>query len=164
MAFVHEKLYLSKNLSKIDFNDYLTTLISNLYRSYSVSPARVVLRLDVEDVFLGIDTAIPCGLVVDELITNSLKYAFPGERKGEAHVMLRKAGEDEKRERLYELTVEDNGVGIPREVDMGGANTLGLYLVSTLVEHQLRGYIDLKREGGTKFFIRLKELKYKGRI
>ncbi|SPP99728.1 hypothetical protein NBG4_110031 [Candidatus Sulfobium mesophilum] len=164
IALVHEKLYLSKDISKVDFNDYLLTLIDNLYRSYNISLARIALKLDVEDVFLGIDTAIPCGLVINELFTNALKYAFPGERNGEVHVMLRKTGKDEKGVGLYELRVEDNGIGMPHEVDTRGSKTLGLHLVTTLVEHQLRGSIDLKREGGTKFYIRFKELKYKKRV
>jgi PAS domain S-box-containing protein len=164
MALVHEKLYLSKDLSKVNFHDYLATLIDNLYRSYSVNPAKIRLMLEVEDVSLGIDTAIPCGLIVNELITNALKYAFPEEREGEVLVMLRRTGEDVRGEGEYELTVKDDGVGIPQEVDLKDTKTLGLSLVTTLVEHQLRGSIDLKREVGTKFCIRFKELRYKRRI
>ncbi len=164
MALVHEKLYLSKDLSKVDFHDYLTTLINNLYRSYSVNPAKIRLELEIENVFLGIDTAIPCGLIVNELITNALKYAFPGERTGEVRVMLRRTDEGLKEEGEYELTVKDNGVGIPQEVDLNDTKTLGLYLVTTLVEHQLRGSINLKREGGTALYMSFRELKYKRRI
>ena len=164
MALVHEKLYLSKDLSKVNFHDYIATLIDNLYRSYSVDPAKIRLRLEVEEVSLGIDTAIPCGLIVNELITNALKYAFPEEREGEVLVMLRRTGEDVRGEDEYELTVKDDGVGIPQEVDLKDTKTLGISLVTTLVEHQFRGSIDLIREGGTKFCIRFKELKYKKRI
>jgi PAS domain S-box-containing protein len=164
MAIVHEKLYLSKDLSKVDFHDYLTTLIDNLYRSYSVSLAKITLKLEVENVSLGIDTAIPCGLIVNELITNALKYAFPGERTGEVEVVLRRMGGAVGGEGEYELMVKDNGVGIPQELDLEKAKTLGLHLVSTLVEHQLRGSIDLNREGGTQFFIRFNEVRYKKRI
>jgi PAS domain S-box-containing protein len=164
IALVHEKLYLSKDLSRVDFHDYLTTLIDNLFRSYSVSPAQIAVKLQVEDVSLGIDTAIPCGLIVNELITNALKYAFPDERTGELQVTLRRAGENVRGEGEYELTVKDDGVGIPQGMDLKDTNTLGLNLVTTLVEHQLRGSIDLKREGGTKFCIRFKELRYKRRI
>jgi PAS domain S-box-containing protein len=164
MAIVHEKLYVSQDLSKVDFHDYLTTLIDNLYRSYSVSLAKITLKLEVENVSLGIDTAIPCGLIVNELITNALKYAFPGERTGEVQVALRRTGRDVRGEGEYELTVKDNGTGIPQEVDLKKAKTLGLHLVSTLVEHQLRGSIDLKREAGTQFCIRFNEVRYKKRI
>jgi two-component sensor histidine kinase len=163
MALVHEKLYLSKDLSKVDFHDYLTTLINNLYRSYSVNPAKIALKLEVEDVFLGIDTAIPCGLIVNELIANALKYAFPGDREGEVHVTLGRT-EDERGEGVFDLRIEDNGVGVPQDVDMKGTKTLGLSLVTTLVEHQLRGSIDLQREGGTKFYIRFKEMRCRKRI
>jgi two-component sensor histidine kinase len=135
-----------------------------LYRSYNVSIAKIALTLEVEDVSLGVDTAIPCGLIINELVTNALKYAFPGARAGEVLVRLRKAGQDEGGECMYELTVRDDGVGIPQEVDLKDAKTLGLYLVTTLVEHQLRGSVDMKREGGTTFDIRFKELRYKKRV
>ncbi len=164
MALVHEKLYHAKDLSKVDFHDYLVTLIDNLYRSYTVSIARIALKMEVEDISLGIDTAIPCGLIVNELITNSLKYAFPGERSGQLQVMLRRSGRDDRGEAVYELIVGDDGIGIPQGVDLKGATTLGLYLVTTLVMHQLRGSIDLKREQGTVFTIHFKEVRYKKRL
>lgn len=164
MSLVHEKLYLSRDLSRVDFQDYLTTLTDNLYKSYNVSLSKVALDLDVGGILLGIDTAIPCGLIVNELITNSLKYAFPGERKGEIRVALRQAGAGERGESQYELTVRDDGVGIPEDVQLRGVKTLGLYLVTTLVEHQLQGSIHLHRTAGTRFDIVFKELKYKRRI
>ncbi|MBI5632349.1 MAG: PAS domain S-box protein [Nitrospirae bacterium] len=164
MALVHEKLYRSNDLSKIDFRDYLGTLIDNLYRFYNISTDRVVLHLDVGDIAIGIDTAIPCGLIVNELVTNSLKYAFPGDRTGDVSVSLREIAEEGEGGRRYELTVKDNGVGIPETFVLKDMKTLGLYLVTTLVEHQLQGSIELNRMSGTDFSIRFRELKYKKRI
>ncbi|MBI5632347.1 MAG: PAS domain S-box protein [Nitrospirae bacterium] len=164
MALVHERLYLSKDLTKIDFHDYLETLISNLYRFYNVSMARVVLKLEVSDIAIGIDTAIPCGLIVNELITNALKYAFPGDRAGELGVLFRKTGESDEGRELFEMTVQDNGIGMPEDLDLKGVKTLGLYLVTTLAEHQLQGTIELNRTNGTGFRIRFRELKYKKRL
>lgn len=161
MALVHEKLYLSHDLTKVDFQDYVDTLVSNLYKFYSMLVDRVSVNLDIEDISLGIDTAIPCGLVINELVMNSLKYAFPDDRKGEIRIMLRKA-EDAADE--YDLTVSDNGIGIPVELDLADVKTLGLHLVKTLVEHQLRGTIIVNRDGGTEFRIRFRELRYKQRI
>jgi two-component sensor histidine kinase len=103
-------------------------------------------------------------LIVNELITNALKYAFPGERTGEVKVVLRRTGRDVSDKGEYELMVRDNGVGIPQEVDLEETKTLGLHLVSTLVEHQLRGSIDLNREEGTQYCIRFNEVRYKKRI
>jgi two-component sensor histidine kinase len=164
MALVHEKLYLAKDLSKVDFHDYLSTLISNLYRFYNMSMAQVALKLDVKDVSLGIDTAIPCGLIVNELVTNSLKYAFPEGRAGEVAVTFRKTGEKDDGQEWYELDVRDNGVGLPETLDMKEIKTLGLYLVTTLVEHQLRGTIGIRSEGGTECNIRFKDLRYRKRV
>ncbi|NJD56325.1 MAG: PAS domain S-box protein [Nitrospirae bacterium] len=164
MALVHEKLYMSKDLSKVDFSDYLETLINNLYRFYNVSTTTVALNLDARDIALGIDMAIPCGLIVNELVTNSLKYAFPGGRTGEVLVKLMRTGREDDGRDLYELTVKDNGIGIPQDLDLTGINTLGLYLVTTLVEHQLQGTVSLNRTGGTEFIIRFKALKYKKRV
>ena len=163
MALVHERLYLSQDLSKIDFHDYLATLINNLYRFYNVNTARVVLKLDVSNVAINIDTAIPCGLIVNELITNALKYAFPNDRAGELYVLFRQTGQDDEGKDGFELIVKDNGIGIPEDLDLKELKSLGLHLVTTLVEHQLQGTIELDRTNGTDFKIRFRELKYKKR-
>jgi two-component system, sensor histidine kinase PdtaS len=164
MSLVHEKLYLSRDLSKIDFYNYLSSLISNLYRFYNLDMSNVALRLDVKDIEFSIDTAIPCGLIVNELITNSLKYAFPQGRAGEVSVTLRNTGKGDDGKETYELTVKDNGIGIPKDLALTEVKSLGLYLVRLLVKHQLGGTIDFSREQGTEFVIRFKEIKYKKRI
>ncbi|TAN39436.1 MAG: sensor histidine kinase, partial [Nitrospirae bacterium] len=164
MSLVHEKLYLAKDLSHVDFSDYIATLVSNLYKFNNLGQDRIALRLDIEDISLGIDTAIPCGLIVNELITNALKYAFPGERTGEIQVRLRvlEAASDAGAE--YELTVSDNGVGIPESLDLNQVKSLGLYLVTTLARHQLQGTVQLNRTGGTGFVISFRELKGRKRV
>lgn len=164
MALVHERLYRSKDLSNVDFHDYISVLVQNLYRFYSVNPEKIRLQLDAEGITFGIDTAIPLGLIVNELVTNSLKYAFPANRAGEVSVMLREVGEESDGRRLYGLTVRDNGIGVPEALELKDITTMGLYLVTTLVEHQLQGSINLKRGEGTEFIIRFKEVKAQKRV
>jgi two-component sensor histidine kinase len=147
MATIHEKLYRSEDLAKINFSDYISDMTDSLYRSYELSPGKVTLKKDVEKVTLGIDASIPCGLIVNELISNALKYAFPEDRKGEIKLSLRMKGRDE-----IELTVSDNGVGIPEGLDYRKTDTLGLNLVRDLVG-QLGGIMELNREKGTEFQI-----------
>jgi PAS domain S-box-containing protein len=148
MALIHEKLYRSEDLASINFNGYMKGLITGLFRSHGTDPGRIATRLEVEEVPLGLDQAIPCGLIVNELVSNSLKYAFPKERKGEISVTLRSHGADE-----VALTVSDDGRGIPENVNLKNADTLGLELVSILAEDQLEGSIDLDRTNGTTFRI-----------
>jgi PAS domain S-box-containing protein len=164
MALVHEKLYRSADLSEIDFHDYIGSLINNLYLFYNMSVERVPFTLEIEGVTLGIDTAIPCGLIINELVTNSLKYAFPDGKKGEIRIVLYLVdkGDDGKKE--YELTVEDDGIGLPKDLNLEKIETLGLHLVSTIVEHQLQGTFELNRTHGTGFRIHFKELRYGKRI
>lgn len=159
MALIHEKLYLSKNMAKIDFNDYIKNLANGLIRSYRANLNKVVLDVEADDVFLGIDAAIPCGLIINELISNSLKHAFPGGREGKLKVIMRFLNGDN-----IELVVSDNGVSIPEDVDIRNTKSLGLQLVIGLVENQLDGKIELNRENGTEFRISFKELKYKNRL
>ena len=160
MALIHEKLYQSGDLSNIDFREYILSLVSNLFDSYSLIPGRVQEKIKVENVSLGIETAIPLGLIINELVSNSLKHAFPHKAKGELQVILEKSNQNEYD---YILIIKDNGVGFPGGVDFRAAKSLGLILVSTLVK-QLHGVIDLDREKGTAFNIKFKKLKYKKRI
>ncbi len=147
MALIHEKLYQSRNLSRIDFADYLRKLTDDLFRSYGLSPDRIALVTHAEGVSLGIDAAIPCGLIVNELVSNCLKHAFPNGREGEVHVTLM------PKNGMYELTVRDNGVGFPKGLDFRHTESLGLQLVTTLTE-QLDGTIELNANGaGTEFRI-----------
>lgn len=157
MAIIHEKLYKSKTMSKIDFEEYITDLTDSLFYSYHVNPTKVVLVKNIDRIFFDVDTAIPCGLIVNELITNCLKHAFPGDGKGTITIELLKSGED------YLLNVADTGVGFPDEIDFQNTESLGLQLVNNLV-NQLDGTIELDRSNGTRFKILFKELNYKKRV
>jgi two-component sensor histidine kinase len=159
MALIHEKLYQVKDLARIDFNDYIRNLANGLFRSYRVGNGRISLKVDAEGVSLGVDTAIPCGLIINELVSNSLKYAFTDGREGKIEIILRAIDETE-----MELIVSDNGVGISEDLDFKNTKSLGLQLVATLVEDQLHGRIELNRAAGTEFRIKFKEIKYKERI
>jgi PAS domain S-box-containing protein len=148
MALVHEKLYRSEELAHINFSDYVASLIGNLLSSFGINEREVSLKMNVMDIDLGVDTAIPCGLIINELVSNALKHAFPDSHQGEIHLSLLKINESE-----IELVVKDNGVGIPHEIDFLDTGSLGLHIVTTLVR-QLNGQIDLKRTSGTEFMIR----------
>ncbi len=146
MALIHEKLYQSENLADIDFEEYITSLVYGLVRSYNVME-KVTPTIKVDKVSLGIDAAIPCGLIINELVSNSLKYAFPGDRTGEITIQLHSTGN------TVELVVADNGVGIPDTIDFRNTQTLGLDLVTTLAEEQLDGEIMLDKTKETAFRI-----------
>jgi len=151
MALIHEKLYQSQDLASINFKEYLNTLIIGLFRSYQSHSSHVELKLDVEDITLGIDSAIPCGLIINELVSNSLKYAFPNGREGVISVALRSLNKKD-----VELAVSDNGIGMPEDLDFRNTKSLGLHLVTILAEDQLEGEIKLSRDKGTEFRIKLK--------
>ena len=153
MAVLHEQLYQSGDLARIEFGKYIKGLANELHRAYSVDPGRVVLDIRFEEVFLEINRAVPCGLIINELISNALQHGFPPsfQGKGKIQVLLRKAEGDE-----VELIVKDNGVGIPKELDIRETDSLGMKLVSILAEDQLNGAVKLDRRGGTKFIIRFK--------
>lgn len=144
IALVHEKLYKSSNLSEVDFASYIKSLVNSLYLSYSVDPKNVKLSLDVSDISLDINKAIPCGLIINELVTNSLKHAFPSGRKGEINVGLTRT-----HGKLH-LVVSDNGVGLPKGFDLIYNDTLGMELIHTLTA-QLRGELRFESENGTTF-------------
>jgi PAS domain S-box-containing protein len=145
MALIHQTLYESKDFARVDFGEFLDRLVPSLVSSYSVDPGRITLEISAADVSLPINVAIPCGLIVNELISNALKHAFPGDRRGEIEVDLERHGDDRA-----QLTVSDNGVGIGEGTDLAKAATLGLQLVSLLTD-QLGGTLDLHRSGPTRF-------------
>jgi PAS domain S-box-containing protein len=144
IALIHEKLYRSEDLANIDFAQYIPDLITHLFESYNVRSDTVTLSIKVEQILLEIETAIPCGLIINELVSNSLKYAFPGQRKGEIQVQFNPHTDD-----TIILIVRDNGIGIPEEFDLKTTQSLGLTLVQALVE-QLEGMIELDRSRGTE--------------
>lgn len=147
MALIHEKLYQSKDLARIDFESYLRDLIVYLFRSYAANPEQIRAHIQSQDMFLGIDTAIPCGLIISELVTNALKYAFPQGRRGNLDISL--APEDDGH---LCLLVKDDGVGFPPNFDWRESDSLGLQLVSTL-SSQLHGTIHVDGVNGTSFKI-----------
>jgi two-component sensor histidine kinase len=150
MALIHEKLYRSDDIAHIDFREYVEALTAGLQRSYFPGPG-VRVSTEVEGVSLNIDLAISCGLIVKELVSNALKYAFPDGRSGEIHIGLVHAG------RNYVLTVGDNGVGLPPGLDFRNTPSLGLQLVNMLVD-QLEGTVELDSAGGTRFKITFAEI------
>jgi PAS domain S-box-containing protein len=145
MALIHESLYQSSDLAKIDFSDYMKRLTTHLLSTYRVGMERIRMKLDVRDVYLDINRAIPCGLIINELVSNSLRHAFPGDQKGDVQVIM-----NVNKQGKYSLAVNDTGAGFPEDVDFKQTETLGMQLVIDLV-NQLRGTIKLKREKGTKF-------------
>jgi PAS domain S-box-containing protein len=145
MAFIHEKLYESKDLAKIDFSEYIRDLTAALMGSYSGSASRISLKLDLEEVHLGVGTALPCGLIINELVSNCIKHAFPDGRQGEIRIALQSLPPDK-----YELIVADNGAGLPKELDYRKSKSLGLRLVTNLTELQLSGTLDVQRSNGTE--------------
>ena len=157
MAMIHERLYLSKDLAQINFTDYIQNLVSNLFHSYNIKESQITPILKIEDVNLNIETAIPCGLIINELISNCLKYAFPNKMMGEIIITL-KSIEDK-----FELNICDNGIGLPENININTIKTLGILLVKSLTE-QLDGKISIKRRNGTQFKIIFKELEYTERI
>lgn len=153
MAMIHEKLYQSEGLHRIDLKDYIGDLALEVFSSFGEMAAGITLKTEVEEIALGLDTAIPCGLIIIELLSNALKYAFgPQHGQGEIFIGLRR--EDKGR---LELTVSDNGAGLPEEVKITQLKSLGLRLVSDLARYQLGGDMSLSRDKGTRVDVRFKE-------
>jgi PAS domain S-box-containing protein len=144
MALIHEQLYESEDLSRIDFPSYVGQLVAYLFRSYGVSLSRISLKTRIEELHFEVDVAVPCGLIINELVTNSLKYAFPEGRQGEIRVEFKKGPGD----RII-MTVGDDGVGFPAGVSLLTTRTLGLRLVRSLAQ-QLGGHAELKSRSGTQ--------------
>ena len=144
IALIHETLYQSEDLARIDFSRYIQKLATHLISIYRPEDQGIGLDLQVKDVYLDINKAIPCGLIINELVSNSLKHAFPDNRLGKIHIIL------ESKDGRYELQVKDNGVGFPEEIDFMKTESLGFQIVNDLVK-QLEGKIQLIRKGGTIF-------------
>ncbi len=153
MGLIHEMLYRTDNLASINFADYVRDLSNGLFSSFGFLGSRITARIEIDDIYLNLDTALPCGLLINELITNAVKYAFPDGRNGEISVTMNRSGDE------YELTVSDNGIGIPKDFDLNGTTTLGFTLVMSWI-NLLDGTIDLKRDRGTSYTIRFRELEY----
>ena len=166
MSLIHEELYKGEGTDTLNFSTYLCKLAENLFQTYSLSSKNISLCMDLEEnASFNMDTAVPLGIIVNELVSNSLKHAFPGRGKGKIHIKLRREEngecinsiEESKKEGCkstsFTLTVSDNGVGIPKNISIEDLDSLGIQLITTLVD-QLDGELELKRNNGTEFTIR----------
>jgi two-component sensor histidine kinase len=151
MALIHEELHKGGEIDTLNFSHYIEELADNLLLTYRVGDEGISLNTDIEeDIFFDMDTAVPLGIIVNELVSNSLKHAFTTMDKGEIKIKLcREAGINTN----FILIVSDNGIGIPEDLDIEDLDSLGLQLVTTLVD-QLDGEFELKRNNGNEFIIR----------
>ncbi len=147
MALIHEKLYQSNDLAQIEFDDYVQDLVDSLFYSYEVNSSAIARKTSLDKVSLDINTAIPCGLIINELISNILKHAFPAGKSGEFQVELHNNNDNQ-----VALIISDNGVGFPLDFDFNQTESLGLQLVNTLTA-QIGGTIELNKSVGTEFKI-----------
>jgi PAS domain S-box-containing protein len=160
MVLIHEKLYHSPDLAEVDFDDYIRNLASSLYRSLEVDSNRVRVAIEAQGVMLAVDTAIPCGLLINELLVNALRHAFPDGRAGVVRIALRALGANR-----YELIFSDDGAGFPQSVHFENAQTLGLQLVGLLADTQLRGKVELLPAArGTTFRVTFGAVSYVQRL
>ena len=159
MALIHEELHRNEGLDKLNFSQYIKELADNLFLTYSLGNDGTRFNKDIEEnIFFDMDTSVPLGIIINELISNSLKYAFQGRNRGEIRVKLHREGNreheiEDRNSTAYVLSVSDNGVGIPKDLDIEDLDSLGLQLVTSLVE-QLNGELKLERNNGAEFIIR----------
>ena len=161
MALIHEELYRGEELDKLNFSPYIEELANTLFQTYRLGNTDISLNIDLEEnLFFDMDTAVPLGIIVNELVSNSLKHAFPDRNKGEIRIKLHREYSIEFESKEYEsinnrftLSISDNGVGIPEDFDIEGLDSLGMQLVTSLVD-QLDGELELKRNNGTEFTMR----------
>jgi two-component sensor histidine kinase len=159
MSLVHEKLYESHDLSNIDMAEYIRDLVDLLMSGYGTSPEKVRVDLDLESVSMLIDTAVPCGLVISEIMANSLRHAFPRDRAGRIGIVLREAEGD-----AIELRISDDGVGVPEGFRFESQGKMGMKTLRNIVTHQLQGDIRFESKGGVAYFIRFKRKLYDERV
>ena len=146
MASIHTHLYQSQDLNRVDFGLFIRDLVGNISQSYGRVESPVEIHVDADEIRLGIDASIPCGLILNELVANALKHAFPEGKEGEINIRMR--SEDKR----VTLTVQDNGIGFPESIDVTNLKSLGLELVNLLVG-QISGKIDMQVDGGTTWTI-----------
>ncbi len=147
MALIHENLYNHESLANIKFSSYIKSLSGNIARTYARQPANIKFDYQMDDAYLPIDTAIPCGLIINELISNSFKYAFNGNPKGTIGIYFKELTENE-----YQLIVSDDGIGIPDKIDITKTKSLGMKILHKLVQ-QIDGILQSDFSNGTKFTI-----------
>jgi two-component sensor histidine kinase len=151
IALIHEKLYQSRDLDKINFSDYIDSLIKDLFKSYRSQLNKINIKCETGQIFLEIDQAILCGIIINELIANSIKHAFKERNEGDILVKLYNEGDN------YQIIVEDNGIGFPKDFDIENTDSLGLQLVTSLTS-QMAGKLDINSEKGTTVKISFKSL------
>jgi PAS domain S-box-containing protein len=158
MALIHENLYQSVDMSRIDFTEYAKNLTTQLFRSYGVNPKSINIRIQADNIFFDVNTAIPCGLIINELISNSLKYAFPDGKNGEIYIDVSHDHQDN-----IQMVIGDNGIGLSARGDVMATNTLGLKLVAALI-NQLSATLTVDQSNGTRFCITLapEKMRYEG--
>jgi PAS domain S-box-containing protein len=149
MALIHEKLLQSEENTEISFPNYVQDMVSHLFTSYGVGPESISYHAEIDEIPLGLESIIPLSLIINELVTNSLKHAFPNGKKGEIYINLEPCNSGKLR-----LSVKDNGIGLPPEINIRNSHTLGLQLVALLAE-QLDGHIGISRDGGTELSVTL---------
>jgi len=145
IALVHEKLYQSPDYARIPFSEYVDRLVRNIFEENGVPTARIAAQLSIENLALAVDQAIPCGLIINELVTNAIRHAFPGDRRGTVGVALAQLADGQ-----LELSVTDDGTGLPHSIDLQAAQSLGLQLVGTLAQ-QLSAELRVEGRDGTRF-------------
>jgi two-component sensor histidine kinase/sensor domain CHASE-containing protein len=153
MALIHQKLYQSESIAQINFKEYIDGIVSNIFESYG-QKSNIIFDINIENIHIKIDYAVPCGLIINELVTNSFKYAFPDGRQGKIKISVKSNDND-----MIQISISDNGIGIPKDMDIRNTKSLGLKLITGLAENQLHGEIILKRERGTEFQINFRQAK-----
>jgi two-component sensor histidine kinase len=147
MAMIHELLYRSDDITRLSSLEYIRNLVNTLFHNYKTSTQAIRLQYDIQDIELDVDTMMPLGLIINELVSNALKYAFPDEMNGELSISMKRAGDTS-----CELVIKDTGVGLPEDLDIKNTKSLGLMIVNSLV-NQLRGTSEVSNRGGTEFRI-----------
>ncbi|MBD3347356.1 MAG: PAS domain S-box protein [Chitinivibrionales bacterium] len=159
MALAHEKLYKSKSLTRVDMKSYITDVVHLLAASFDISESRINIEFNVQEIDSLIDIAMPCGLILNELVSNCFKYAFPEGRRGRINIALRRLGPH-----LLELTIADNGVGVPPGFDIMNTSTLGISVVQQIVKSQLRGSLRVETDKGLRWIVHFRDDLYDERV
>lgn len=159
MALIHQKLYQTRDLSRIDLHDYIHNLVRLLVKSYNFSGVKINVKMEIPQINTLIDIAMPCGLILNELVSNTLKYAFPEKDSGNIYIRVFKPDPA-----TIDLYFADDGVGLPDNFDFRRQKTVGMQIIFALVEQQLQGSVDFKIENGLTCHIRFTDTSYKERI
>lgn len=155
MSLVHEKLYQSKNLSRINLKDYIEELVPLITNYYSVVPGRISIEMNIENINLVIESAIPLGLIINETVTNSFKHAFPGGRNGKISITVR-----EETDSCIRIIISDNGIGLPESINPRDPSFFGLMTTAAIIEHQMQGTFEITSSGGLTYNILIKNRKH----